>query len=65
MFAREKFREGQKDLYCPFLDLEKVYDGELWYCTRTSGCEGGAGRDEVSKTVVRCAVETGSSWEWD
>lgn len=47
------------------MDLEKVYDGELWYCVRRSGSEGGAGRDEVSKTVVRCAVETGSSWGRD
>lgn len=47
------------------MDLEKVYDGELWCCVRRSRCEGGAGRDEVSKTVVRCAVETGSSWERD
>ena len=37
----EKYREGQRELHCVFLDLEKAYDkilgDELWYCIRKSG----------------------------
>ena len=37
----EKYREGQKELHCVFLDLEKAYDRvsreELWCCMRKSG----------------------------
>ena len=36
----EKYREGQRELHCVFVDLEKDYDRvpweELWYCMRKS-----------------------------
>ena len=37
----EKYREGQRELHCVIMDLEKAYDRvsqeELWYCMRKSG----------------------------
>ena len=68
----EKYREGQKELHCVFVDLEKAYDRipreELWYCMRKSGM---AEKDvrlvqnvyEGSETVVRCAVGTTKSFK--
>ena len=36
----EKYRKGQRELHCVFVDLEKAYDSvpreELWYCMRKS-----------------------------
>ena len=38
---KEKYREGQRELHCVFVDLEKAYDRiaheELLYCMRKSG----------------------------
>ena len=60
----EKYREGQKELYCVFVDLEKAYDKvpreELWYCMRKSQVvkyvKVVQDMYEDSITTVRCAV---------
>ncbi|KAK3561567.1 hypothetical protein QTP86_010220 [Hemibagrus guttatus] len=61
----EKYRDGQKELHCVFVNLEKAYDRvpreELWYCMRKSGVAEKYVRVvqdmyERSRTVVRCAV---------
>ncbi|KAK3549546.1 hypothetical protein QTP86_003957 [Hemibagrus guttatus] len=61
----EKYRDGQRELHCVFVDLEKAYDRvpreELWYCMRKSGVAKKYVRVvqdmyERSRTVVRCAV---------
>ncbi|KAK3556642.1 hypothetical protein QTP70_010834 [Hemibagrus guttatus] len=60
-----EYRDGQKELHCVFVDLEKAYDRvpreELWYCMRKSGVAEKYVRVvqdmyERSRTVVRCAV---------
>ena len=37
----EEYREGQRELHCLFVDLEKAYDRvlpeELWYYMKKSG----------------------------
>ncbi|KAK3571709.1 hypothetical protein QTP86_017856, partial [Hemibagrus guttatus] len=62
---KEKYRDGQRELHCVFVDLEKAYDRvprvELWYCMRKSGVAEKYVRVvqdmyERSRTVVRCAV---------
>ncbi|KAK3535459.1 hypothetical protein QTP70_016880, partial [Hemibagrus guttatus] len=64
----EKYRDGQRELHCVFVDLEKAYDRvpreELWYCMRKSGVAEKYVRVvqdmyERSRTVVRCAVVMG------
>ncbi|KAK3548961.1 hypothetical protein QTP70_021770, partial [Hemibagrus guttatus] len=61
----EKYGDGQRELHCVFVDLEKAYDRvpreELWYCMRKSGVAEKYVRVaqdmyERSRTVVRCAV---------
>ncbi|KAK3557572.1 hypothetical protein QTP70_030500 [Hemibagrus guttatus] len=58
-------RDGQRELHCVFVNLEKAYDRvprkELWYCMRKSGVAEKYVRVvqdmyERSRTVVRCAV---------
>ena len=48
----EKYREGQRQLHCVFVDLEKAEDRvlrkELWYCMKKSG---------IAKNI--CAICTG------
>ena len=60
----EKYREGQKELHCVFVDLGKAYDmvprEEVWYCMRKSGLAEKYVRIvqymyDDSTTAVRCA----------
>ena len=68
----EKYREGQRELHCVFVELEKAYDRvpreELWYCMRKSGIAEKYVRlvqnmYEGSETVLRCSVETTESFK--
>ena len=68
----KKYRKGQKELHCVFVDLKKAYDRvareELWYCMRKSGIvkkyvQLVQNMYEGSKTVVRCAVGTTESFK--
>ncbi|KAK3509436.1 hypothetical protein QTP70_035088 [Hemibagrus guttatus] len=61
----QMYRDGQRELHCLFVDVEKAYDRvpreELWYCMRKSGVAEKYVRVvqdmyERSRTVVRCAV---------
>ena len=69
---KEKYREGQRELHCLFVDLEKAYNrvlrGELWNCMRKSEIIEKYVRlvqdmYEESETVVRYAVGTTESFK--
>ena len=68
----EKYREGQKELHCVFVDLKKAYDKvpreEVWYCMRKSGLAEKYVRIvqdmyDGSTTAVRCAVGVTEGFE--
>ena len=68
----EKYREGQKELHCVFVDLENAYDKvpreEVWYCMRKSGLAEKYVRIvqymyDDSTTAVRCAVGVTEGFE--
>ena len=68
----EKYREGQKELHCVFVDLEKAYDKvpreEVWYCMGKSGLAEKYVRIvqdmyDGSTTAVRCAVGVTEGFE--
>ena len=68
----EKYREGQRELYCVLMDLEEAYNRvlreELWYCMRKSGMgekyvQLVQDMYEGSETVVRCAIGTTESFK--
>ena len=63
----EKYREGQKELHCVFIDLEKAYDRvpreEVWHCLRSAKVSEKYVRViqdmySDSETRVRCAAGT-------
>ncbi|KAK3510097.1 hypothetical protein QTP70_026828 [Hemibagrus guttatus] len=67
----EKYRYGQRELHCVFVDLEKAYDRvpreELWYCMRKSGVAEKYVRVvqdmyERSRTVLSEEVRQESPW---
>ena len=68
----EKYREGQRELHCVFVDLEKAYNRvpweELWYCMRKSGIVEKYVQlvqdiYKESETMVRYAVGTTESFK--
>ena len=68
----EKYREGQKELHCVFVDLEKAYDKvpreEVWYCMRKSGLAEKYVRTVQDMyddciTAVRCALGVTEGFE--
>ena len=70
--SMEKYREGQKELHCMFVDMEKAYDKvpreEVWYCMIKSGLVEKYVRIvqdmyDDSTTAVRCAVGATEGFE--
>ena len=65
----EKYREGQRELHCVFVDLEKAYDRvlqeEVWYEKIKNGGNVRLVQNmyEGSETAVECAVGTTESFK--
>ena len=68
----EKYREGQRELLCVFVDLGKACDRvpreELWHCMKKSGIAENyvqlvQDMYKGSETVLRCAVGTTESFK--
>ena len=68
----EKYREGQRELHCLFIDLEKAYDrvprAELWNCLRLKEVDEKyirliQGMYKSSKTNVKCVIGTTDSFQ--
>ena len=66
----EKYREGQRELHCVFVDLQKAYDRvpweKLWYCMRKSEIVEKYVRlvqNRYKGSGVRCAVGTTESFK--
>lgn len=61
---RKKYKEGQRELHCVFVDLEKGYGAKrVGYCMRISGVAEKYVKVvqdmyEDSETAVRCVVVT-------
>ena len=71
---QERYREGQQDLHCVFIDLEKAYDRvpreELYWCMRDKGVPEKyisrvKGMYLQCETVVRCAAGTSEPFAVD
>ena len=63
----KKYREGQKELHCVFVDLEKAYDKvpreDVWYCRSKCGLAQKYVRIVRGTTVVRCAAGVTEGFE--
>nr|XP_027223650.1 uncharacterized protein LOC113815833 [Penaeus vannamei] len=61
----EKSREGQKELHCVFVDLEKVYERapRSWHCMRKSGMAERYVKVMTLSYVVRAGRNLRRSWE--
>ena len=68
----EKYKKGQRELHCTFVDLKKAYDRvpreELWYFMRKLGIVEKyvhlvQDTYEESETVVRCTIGTTESFK--
>ena len=62
----KKYREGQKELHCVFVDLDNAYDKvpreEVRYCMIQSGLAEKYVMYDDRTTAVRCAVHSKNKW---